>query len=459
MAVKAVVLGAGEGTRMKAVLPKVIHSVAGRPLILWVLDAVALLDPAQTVVMVKPGAEEVRVILPNTAIPVVQARQLGTAHALQVALDVISLDPGDHVLVVPADTPLITNETLNRTASLHRRTGSAATCVTANMVDPTGYGRVVRDGWDRVQRIVEHADATTREREIKEINGGIYMFDGDLIRDAVEHVGRNNAQGEYYLPDVLAILGTEGHTISAFRTDAEELSGVNTQDQLAHVARIMRDRINHSWMRSGVWMQDPARVYIDSTVSLEAGVRLYPGVHLEGVTSIAQGAEIGPDVHISDSRIATGTKVWYSVLRGVSVGQNVEVGPYASLRPGVELLDGAKVGTFVEVKNSVVGEGAKVPHLAYVGDAEIGDGSNIGAGTITANYNGYEKHPTTVGRRVQVGSNTVLVAPVEVGDDAYIGAGSVITRNVSEGSLAIERSTQREIPGYARRRRMRNETG
>ena len=459
MGVKAVVLGAGEGTRMKAVLPKVIHRVAGRPLIQWVLDAVALLEPAQTVVVVKPDADQVTAMLPEYATPVVQSRQLGTAHALQVALGVISLDPGDHVLVVPADTPLITSVTLERMTSLHRRTGSAATCVTTNMTDPTGYGRVVRDGWDRVQRIVEHADTTTREREITEINGGIYMFDGDLIRDAVDHVGRNNAQGEYYLPDVVAILGAEGHGISAHRTDAEDLSGVNTQDQLAQVAATMRERINHAWMRGGVWMQDPARVYIDATVSLEAGVRLYPGVHLEGATSVRAGAEIGPDVHISDSEVGAGAKVWYSVIRGAHLGRGVEVGPYVSLRPGSELLEGAKAGTFVEVKNSVVGKEAKVPHLAYVGDADIGDESNIGAGTITANYDGFEKHRTRVGRRVQIGSNTVLVAPVEVGDDAYVGAGSAITRNVSEGALGIERSAQREITGYAERRSARHEAG
>ena len=459
MAVKAVVLGAGEGARMKAILPKVIHRVAGRPMIQWVLDAVALLEPTQTVVVVKPDADQVVETLPEYAAPVVQPRQLGTAHALQVALGIISLDPGDHVLVVPADTPLITNETLERMASLHRRTGSAATCVTASMTDPTGYGRVVRDGWDRVQRIVEHADTTTREREITEINGGIYMFDGDFIRDAVDHVERNNAQGEYYLPDVVAILGAEGHGISAYRTNAEELSGVNTQDQLAQVAAIMRNRINQAWMRRGVWMQDPSRVYIDATVALEAGIRLYPGVHLEGTTSVQAGAEIGPDAYINDSRLGAGAKVWYSVIRDTSIGRNVEVGPYVSLRAGSELLEGSKVGTFVEVKNSVVGRGAKVPHLAYVGDADIGDETNIGAGTITANYNGFDKHRTRVGRRVQIGSNTVLVAPVEVGDDAYTGAGSAITRNVSKGALGIERSTQREIPGYAERRRARHEAG
>ena len=457
MAVKAVVLGAGEGARMKAILPKVIHRVAGRPMMQWVLDAVARLEPAQTVVVVKPDADQVVTMLPETTTPVVQARQLGTAHALQTALRVMSLDPGDHVMVVPADTPLITTETLERMASLHGRTGSAATCVTANMDDPTGYGRVVRDGWDRVQRIVEHVDTTTLERGIKEINGGIYMFDGDLIHSVLDHVEHHNAQGEYYLPDVVAILVAEGHGIAAYRTTAEELSGVNTQDQLAHVAAIIRGRINQAWMRGGVWMQDPSSVYIDASVELEAGVRLFPGVHLEGTTSVRAGAEIGPDTYINDSEVGSGAKVWYSVVRGASIGPQATVGPYVSLRPGSELLEGAKAGTFVEVKNSVVGRNAKVPHLAYVGDADIGEEANIGAGAITANYDGFEKHRTRVGPRAQIGSNTVLVAPVEVGDDAYTGAGSAITRNVSRGALAVERSSQREIQGYAARRGARHE--
>ena len=457
MGVKAVVLGAGSGTRMKALLPKVIHPVAGRPMIQWVLEAVALLEPEKTVVVVKPGADQVKAVLPGDTTPVVQARQLGTAHALQVALGCIDLDADDHVLVVPADTPLITSETLGRLATLHRRTGSAVTCVTTNMDDPTGYGRVVRDGWDRVQQIVEHADTTTREREIKEINGGIYMFDGEFIRDAIDHVERDNAQGEYYLPDVVAILNAEGHGISAYRTDAEELSGVNTQDQLAEAAAIMRRRINHAWMRQGVWMQDPTRVYVDATVSLDAGIRLYPGVHLEGATSVRTGAEIGPDAYISDSRVGEGARVWYSVVRSAIIGAGVEVGPYASIRPGAEFRQDSKAGSFVEVKNSVVGAGAKVPHLAYVGDAEVGEQANIGAGAITANYDGFEKHRTRIGDRAQVGSNAVLVAPVEVGDDAFIGAGSAITRNVSDGALGIERAVQREIPDYAKRRRARYE--
>lgn len=451
------VLGAGEGSRMKSILPKVIHPVAGRPMIEWVLDATTSLDPVQTVVVVKPDADQVVSMLPDGVAPVVQSRQLGTAHALRMALDVIPLDAADHVLVVPADTPLITSDTLDRMSKLHRRTGSAVTCLTANMADPTGYGRVVRDGWGRVERIVEHADTTTREREINEINGGVYMFDGALISEAVAGVERDNAQGEYYLPDVVAILGAEGHGISAYRTDAEELSGVNTQDQLTHVAEIVRHRINRAWMRDGVWMQDAGRVYIDASVKLEAGVRIRPGVHLEGSTSVSGGAELGPDCFIRDSRIGPDARIWYSVLRGASVGAGAEVGPYASLRPGAELGDGAKAGTFVEIKKSVVGPGAKVPHLAYVGDAEIGEEANVGAGTITANYDGYDKHRTRIGSRARIGSNTVLVAPVEVGDDAYTGAGSAITRNVPDGALGVERTSQREIPGYAQRRKARHE--
>ena len=458
MAIRAVVLGAGEGSRMKSILPKVIHPVAGRPMIEWVLDAASALDPAQTVVVVKQDADQVVSMLPDGVTPVVQPRQLGTAHALRMALEVIPLDADDHVLVVPADTPLITSDTLDRMSKLHRRTGSAVTCVTANMADPTGYGRVVRDGWGRVERIVEHADTTTREREISEINGGIYMFDGALIREAVAGVERDNAQGEYYLPDVLAILGAEGHGISAYRTDAEELSGVNTQDQLAHVAEIVRHRINRAWMRAGVWMQDAGRVYIDASVSLEAGVRIRPGVHLEGSTSVAGAAELGPDCFIRDCRIGAGARIWYSVLRGASVGAGAEVGPYASLRPGAELGEGAKAGTFVEIKKSVVGAGAKVPHLAYVGDAEVGEEANVGAGTITANYDGYDKHRTRIGSRAQIGSNTVLVAPVEVGDDAYTGAGSAITRDVPDGALGVERASQREIAGYAEYRKARHES-
>lgn len=454
---KVVVLGAGPGSRMKARIPKVLHRVAGRPMLHWVLDSVVPLEPQRIVVIIKADAQDVAASLPEYARPVVQERQLGTAHALLTALRADPIDGENQVVVLSGDMPLITSRTLLAMSQVHRRTGAAVTCVTTEADNPVGYGRVVRDGWDRVVRIVEHKDATTKEREIKEINGGAYVFDGEFIMDALEKVSADNAQGEYYLPDVVSILGEEGHAISAYKTSAEELSGVNTQDQLARVAEITRRRINRAWMREGVWMLDPSRVYIDVGVKLASSVRLYPGVHLEGRTSVAEGAEIGPDVLLRDTAVGADARITHAVAEGAVIGPGARVGPYVSLRAGAELGEGSKAGTFVEIKQSQVGRGAKIPHLAYVGDADIGEEANVGAGTITANYDGYRKHRTTVGRGANIGSNNVLVAPVTVEDEAYTGAGSVITKDVAAGSLGIERSPQREIPGYAQRRRERNQ--
>lgn len=453
---KVVVLGAGPGSRMKAHRPKVLHRVAGRPMLHWVLDAVMPLEPYRITVIVKADAGDVAASLPEYAHPVVQEKQLGTAHALLTALRAEPIDGENQVIVLSGDMPLITSRTLLAMSGVHRRTGAAVTCVTTEAADPAGYGRVVRDGWERVVRIVEHKDATTKEREIKEINGGAYVFDSEFIMDALDKVSADNAQGEFYLPDVVSILGEEGHTISAYKTSAEELSGVNTQDQLARVAEITRRRINLAWMREGVWMLDPSRVYIDVGVKLSRAVRLYPGVHLEGGTSVGEGAEIGPDVLLRDTAVGSGTRIMHAVAERAVIGPGAQVGPYVYLREEAELGEGAKAGTFVEIKHSKLGPGAKVPHLAYVGDADIGEGANVGAGTITANYDGYRKHRTTVGRGAKIGSNNVLVAPVTVEDEAFTGAGSVITKDVSAGALGIERSPQREIPGYAQRRRERD---
>ena len=457
MAVKAVVLAAGSGTRMKSRIPKVIHQLAGKPMIRWVLEALDSLEPAETVVVVQPGADLVVEALGDQVSVVVQSEQLGTGHATQVALEVMTLEAGDDLVVLPCDTPLLTAQALGDMVALHRRTGSAATCLTACVSDPTGYGRVVRDGRGKVIRIVEHKDATASEREIDEINGGVYAFDGELVIEALSAIGTDNVQGEYYLPDVVAVLVEAGHTINASKTSEEELSGVNSQDQLAQVAALIRKRINRAWMREGVWMKDPASVYIDAGVTLEAGARLFPGVHLEGDTSIGSGAEIGPDVYLRDTDVGVDAKIWYAVIREASIGSEAEVGPYVSLRPGAQLLDGSKAGTFVEMKNSVLRQGAKVPHLAYLGDTDVGEQANVGAGTISANYDGFEKHRTVVGKGARIGSNTVLVAPVEIGEGAFTGAGSVITKDVSDGALAIERSTQTEVPGYAARRRERHQ--
>jgi len=291
---------------------------------------------------------------------------------------------------------------------------------------------------------------------ITEVNAGIYAFSGLALQKALGRIVAGNAQGEYYLPDVLPILIQEGEKVGTVIAEAMEVSGVNSQEQLAAADAELRRRINRSWQQSGVWMQDPERVYIEASVELAPGVRLYPGVHLEGQTRIEQGAVLGPDTFIADSVIGSGARVWYSVLRSARVGEGAEVGPYASLRPGTVLEPRSKAGTFVEVKNSTIGESAKVPHLSYIGDATIGARANVGAGSITCNYDGYEKHETVIGEGAFIGSDTMLVAPVVVGPGAFTGAGSVITRDVEAGALAVERSHQEEIQGYAARREERH---
>jgi bifunctional UDP-N-acetylglucosamine pyrophosphorylase/glucosamine-1-phosphate N-acetyltransferase len=442
---------------MKTSTPKVLHEVAGRSMVNWVVEAVRATAPETVVVVTSAGAADVEAVLPPDVQTCVQPEQLGTAHATQVALEHIGPVEGDIVVVTPGDTPLLRPDTMRELVDMHRRTGSAVTLLTMELPDPTGYGRVLRDGTERVIGIVEHKDGDDAQRAVREVNGGVYAFDGGLLQEMLGRVGRDNVQGEYYLPDVIAMLAEKGHSLSALRTSPAELAGVNSQDQLADVARVMRRRINTQWMQSGVWMQDPDRVYIDAGVKLAPDVRLYAGVRLEGSTEVGEGAEVGPDSLVRDSVIGAGAHVWYSVLRGAEVGEEAEVGPYASLRPGTRLGPRTKAGTFVEMKNTSVAEGAKVPHLSYMGDAEIGERANIGAGTITCNYDGFEKHRTVVKPGARVGSDTMLVAPVTIGEGAFTGAGSVITQDVSDGALAVERSPQREIPGYAARRAERHE--
>ena len=453
MALKAIVLAAGAGTRMNSPDPKVANRIAGRPLVNWVLDALSGVELAQTVVVVGSGAEGVEAVLPSGVTSVLQERQLGTGQAVQVGLASMHLEGGDHVMVLPGDTPLLTAGTLADLLETHLGAGSAATCLTARVPDPTGYGRVLRDGWGHVTGIVEHKDATPSELEVDEINGGVYVFDAQLLEGALTQVRTDNAQGELYLTDVLAILGAAGHPIAAHCSTDVELAGVNSQDQLAAAAQLIRERINHAWMQSGVWMQDPTSVYLDADVTIEPGAKIHANVHLLDGTSVAAGADVGPDVFAAGSAIGRDARVWYAVLRSAVVGESVEVGPYASLRPGARLESGAKAGTFVEMKNTTVGPGAKVPHLSYMGDTDIGARANIGAGTITCNYDGYQKHKTIIGEGAFIGSATMLVAPVEIGTNAVTGAGSTIVQDVDEDALAVERSPQKNIPGYAARRR------
>ena len=448
MSLRAIVLAAGRGTRMKSDRPKVLFPVAGRPLLHWVLDAVAGAGPHETWVVVGHGAAEVQAALPRGVGAVLQEPQLGTGHAVMVALEAMGDVGGDTILIVPGDTPLLRSATLEGLVAARGK--APASLLTVVMPDPAGYGRVVRAA-GKVTGIVEHRDATPEQRLITEVAVSTYAFDGAALAAALGGLGRGNEQGEYYLTDAVAALAAGGEIVGVPVADPAEVQGVNSHAQLAAVAADMRRRLNASWMAAGVEMVDPERVYLDAGVTLEAGACLYPGVHLEGTTTVAAGAVVGPDVFAVDSAIGPGARVWYAVLRGAEVGEGAQVGPFASLRPGTRLEVGSKVGTFVETKATVVGRGSKVPHLSYMGDTVIGEASNIGAGTITCNYDGREKHRTVIGDRVFIGSDTMLVAPVEIGDDATTGAGSVITKDVAPGSLAVERGQQREVPGYAAR--------
>jgi bifunctional UDP-N-acetylglucosamine pyrophosphorylase/glucosamine-1-phosphate N-acetyltransferase len=454
MGLIAVVLAAGQGTRMKSDLPKVLHRAAGRSLLDWALAAVAAIRPDRVLVVVGHEAEKVVATLPDWAEPVLQADQLGTGHAVSTALLRMPPESEDTVLITYGDMPLVGSRLFERTVA--GLPGKAGVMVTFAMDNPSGYGRVLRRADGGVARVVEEKDASAAERLVSEVNAGVYAFPARPLRAALSAIAAANAQGEYYLPDVLSILMEGGSQVVTVEADPTEVLGVNSQDQLAEVEAQLRRRINQRWQEAGVWMQDPDRTYIDDGVELAAGVRLYPGVHLEGDTRVGEGAVLGPDVFALDSSIGPGARVWYSVLRSARVGPEAEVGPYASLRPGTVLEARAKAGTFVEMKNTVVGEGAKVPHLAYMGDATVGARANVGAGTITCNYDGYEKHQTVIGEDAFIGSDTMLVAPVVIGEKAVTGAGSVITRDVEPGALAVERAEQAQISGYAARREQRH---
>jgi bifunctional UDP-N-acetylglucosamine pyrophosphorylase/glucosamine-1-phosphate N-acetyltransferase len=453
MSLAVVVLAAGKGTRMKSDLPKVLHRACGRSLVSWALAAADPLDADETVAVVGYGADDVIASLPDSVFGAIQEPQLGTGDAARVGLAACGSDV-DTILVILGDMPLLRSATLASVLETHRGDGAAATILTSDFADPTGYGRVQRSN-GRIVGIVEERDADETQRAITEVNISVYAFDAALLGDALGDLRSDNDQGEYYLTDVIGILAANGRTISSVSAEEAECLGVNSHAELAVAAKVLRGRINGALMESGVAMVDPERVYIDAGVEVAAGATIFPDVYLKGATSVEIGAEVGPTVHATDARIAAGAVVRYAVIENAKVGPVADVGPFTYLRPGTELAVDAKAGAFVEVKNSQVGPRSKVPHLSYIGDATIGEDSNVGAATITANYNGFEKNRTTIGDRVKIGSDTILVAPVTVGDDAYTGAGSVISKDVSAGALALERSSQEEIPGYAERRKRR----
>jgi len=444
----AVVLAAGQGTRMKSALPKVLHPLAGRPMIGWVLDALGGIAVAHTVVVVGHEADAVAAALPDGVTTCVQEDQRGTGHATGVGLAALPAEC-DTVLVVCGDTPLLSQQLFVDLVAGHARTAPNATMVTTVLPDAGAYGRVVRDAGGAFTRVVEARDASAAELDIREINAGIFVFERAALAAALGGVGSSNAQGEIYLPDVLPMLG--GVVDTLVTDDADVVLGVNTRVDLAVCEAILQTRLRETLMLDGVSMPDPASVYVDAAVRVGRDTVLMPGVHLRGTTSVGAGCVIGPNCVIEDAIVDDGARVINAVVRESHIGPDTSVGPFAYVRPGTDLSAKAKIGTFVETKNAVIRARAKVPHLSYIGDAEIGEDTNIGAGNITANYDGFRKHRTTIGARVKTGSDCVLVAPVTIGDDAMTGAGSIITEEVPAGALGIARARQRVIEDFTRR--------
>ncbi|SMB89451.1 UDP-N-acetylglucosamine pyrophosphorylase [Thermanaeromonas toyohensis ToBE] len=447
--VVAVILAAGEGKRMRSDLPKVLHRVAGRTLVEHVLAAVEGAGIHEIVLVIGHGGELVRSYLGPRYKYAWQERQLGTGHALAQAQELVR--GASTLLVLCGDTPLLRSSTLAALVAAHREEGAAATLLVACVEDPTGYGRVLRDSHGLVQKVVEERDATPDIKAIKEINSGTYCFTASLVWPALEEIKPLNAQGEYYLTDIIELFCRRNEKVQAIKcADPEEILGVNDRVELARAAQVLRRRINEELMLKGVTIVDPATTFIDAGVEVGRDTVILPFTFLEGRTSIGSRCIIGPQTTVKDSSIGEETSISYSVIWESVVGSRCQIGPFAYLRPGTILADRVKVGDFVEIKASRVGEDSKVPHLTYLGDAEVGKNVNIGAGTITCNYDGHQKWPTIIGDGAFIGSNTNLVAPVEVGEKALIGAGSTITKNVPAGALALARARQVNLPDRGR---------
>jgi bifunctional UDP-N-acetylglucosamine pyrophosphorylase / glucosamine-1-phosphate N-acetyltransferase len=458
MSLSVVVLAAGEGKRFRSALPKPLHPLAGRPLLWHVLAATAPLKSDRTVVVVGVGAEEVTAAAERFDVGplefAVQPEPRGTGDALATALPLLQRRPGSQVLVLYGDTPLVTTALLERLLERHRSAQAAVTLLTCRPQDPSGYGRVLRDAGGAVAGVVEQRDATPEQRVIDEINAGFYVFERRVL-DRLAELGRDNDQGERYLPDLVPLVRRDGGEVVAVPGPEEETGGVNDRAELAAAAAVLRRRLLERLMAAGVTVVDPATTFVDVDVEVGADTVLQPLTFLEAGTRVGARCELGPNVRLVGCTVDDGASVTQSLAVKAHVGAGALVGPFAYLRPGADLAPKSKVGTFVEVKQSRVGEGSKVPHLTYVGDADIGAGVNVGAGTVFVNYDGIDKHRTTVGDGAFIGSDTMLVAPLTVGDGAQTAAGSTITRDVPPDALAIERSEQRTIQGWAARRRRR----
>jgi bifunctional UDP-N-acetylglucosamine pyrophosphorylase/glucosamine-1-phosphate N-acetyltransferase len=449
----AVILAAGESTRMKSRRPKVLHTLCGRPLIDYPVAAARALG-ARLVVVVGRGADEVKAAVGRDADVsfVEQMERRGTGHAVRQAEQACG-DDADVILVLPGDMPLLSEATLRHLVEHHRETKAGVTLLTVTAADPTGYGRVIREHGKPVA-IVEHRDATPAQRAIAEIGTSTYCFDARHLWPALARVTARNQQGEYYLTDVIDVLKRDGHTIEAVvGDDPREGFGVNDRRQLAELAAVMRRRILDRLMEDGVTVLDPATTYVDDTVKIGADTVLYPGVILEGGTSIGAECVVGPGCHVSRSRIGDRVTLKpYCVLADAIVEEGAALGPFCHLRPASHVGSNAKIGNFVELKKSRIGRGAKVPHLSYVGDATLGAEVNFGAGAITCNYDGAKKSETIIGEGAFIGTNASLVAPITIGDGAYVGAGSVITKDVPPGALAVTRAQQAVREGWVARK-------
>ncbi|MCW2756967.1 MAG: glmU [Nocardioidaceae bacterium] len=455
--ITVIVLAAGGGTRMRSKTMKVLHPIAGRSMVGHVLNAVVGVRPTRVVAVVGHQREQVgphiQALLPD-AVLAVQETQEGTGHAVRIAMQALGDGVTGTVLVAYADTPLLEGATLRAFADDHVASGRAMSILSGDLPDPTGYGRVIRGEDGTVTAIVEQKDATPAQAQVTEVNSGIVAYDAAFLASALPRIGNDNAKGEYYLTDTVALARQDGQVVGAFPLDdVDQTEGANDRAQLAVLARKLNDRILRRWMLEGVTVLDPASTWVDSDVTLAPDVTLLPGVQLLGTTTVAEDAVIGPDCTLKDVEIGEGARVVRTHGELAVIGTGAQVGPFSYLRPGAILGAGGKIGAFVEVKNSHIGAGAKVPHLSYVGDAEIGEGTNIGAGAIFANYDGVVKNRTTIGRHVKTGVHNSFVAPVTVGDGATTGAGSVIRRDVPPGALAVSSGQQRHIEGWVFRKR------
>ncbi|MFZ0140982.1 MAG: bifunctional UDP-N-acetylglucosamine diphosphorylase/glucosamine-1-phosphate N-acetyltransferase GlmU [Aeromicrobium sp.] len=455
--VTAIVLAAGAGTRMRSKRAKVLHELAGRSMIAHSLITVREAGIARTVAVVGHDRDQVTAAISEVDPEVmlaVQQDQRGTGHAVQVALQALGARPEGTVLITYGDVPLLTPQTIGELLDDHRAAGHVVTILSAELDDPSGYGRIVRDDTSAVTAIREDGDADDGERMIREVNSGILAVDGGFLADAVAGLDTDNVQGELYLTDIVGRAVADGLPVGAHvLEDVWQTEGVNDRTQLARLGRELNRRLTQHWMREGVTIVDPDTTWIDSAVTLGTDVTLLPGTQLLGATVVETGATIGPDTTLRNVEVGADASVIRTHGADVVIGAGANVGPYSYLRVGTELGDGSKIGAFVETKNAQIGAGAKVPHLSYVGDADVGDGTNIGAGTIVANYDGVEKHRTTVGKQARTGSNNVFVAPVTIGDGAYTGAGTVVREDVPPGALATSAGPQRTMEGWVRKKR------